>query len=256
MLKKNYLWVAFKTLYRYSLIRLKVEHWWLWSESVNAMLMLAVFTILDVGHSAHYQTNQLLVIGLGLWVMTILTRGYYGTTHELMYYKLERVLENYVMSPLPVWLWLYSNLLDVVQKALLASLPVLLLLLLLNLPLPSFWGLLYVLWLLFLGITIFFGFGFAMALLAKRWNDLSHWDLIIFPILMLSGSFFDASVFPEQWRWVMEYNPFYQLQFSIRHIWFLDYNPIFYANGVLAGFALCSLIIAHIFLHKGVGLRY
>ncbi len=256
LLKKNYLWVAFGTLYKNALTNLRRAYVWTCIDSINAMLMLAVFSIIGTGQSDVYQTNRLFVIGVGLWVMAAITRSYFGVAHNLMFYKLERVLENYMMSPLPSWLWLGSVLVEEMQSAFLSSLPVLILLFFLGIPLPSLSALLLGLLLLML-VMIFLGcMGFFMMLNAKRWNDISKWDnTIIFPLFMLSGSFFDATALPEKYRFLMEWNPFYQLQYTIRQLWFLDSNPIPYSYIIWSILAVISFAITWLALRRGYGLK-
>lgn len=256
MLKKNYLWVAFSTLYRYNWMITLRYHAMLWIDSINAMLMIAVFAVIGTTHSDIYQTNQLYVIGLGLLAMVLMTRAYFSTAHGLMYYKLERVLENYVMSPLPGWLWLSTVMLEETQNAFLATLPYMLLLLVLGLPMPTLTGFLLALSLILLIMMFFIPLGFMMMLPAQKWNDLSKWDnTIIYPALMLSGTFFDATALPEQYRFLMEYNPLYMLQHGLRELWFLHKVPPLHTYVTLGTMAFLSFTITMLMLNRGYGLK-
>ncbi|MDI9313927.1 MAG: ABC transporter permease [Hydrotalea sp.] len=256
MLKKSYLFVAFASIYKSSCANLIRGYLWTCADSVNAMLMIAVFAIIGAGPSDVYHTNRIYVIGMGLWVMASISRAYFGTAHGTLFLKMERVLENYIMSPLPAWLWIVSVITEEIQASLFANWPVVLLLFIMGMSAPSWQGALLGMALLLLAMVFFVCMGFMMSLTAQKWNDLSKWDnTIIFPAFMLSGSFFDASALPEKFRFLMEYNPIYQLQYGVRQLWFLNENPIPYNFIVWGAMAGAMFIINWFVLYRGFGLK-
>ncbi|MGI9461333.1 MAG: ABC transporter permease [Alphaproteobacteria bacterium] len=256
MLKKNYLRIACGTIYQFALLGFSRHHWWVWTDSINAILLIGVFSIIGTNFSSVYQTDQIYVIGMGLWVMVLLNRAYFGTAWTLMFHKLEHVLENLVMSPLPAWGWLGMIIIEYVQNAIIAAMPFIILLLLFGMPIPSLSGFLLSVALLCLAMVFFTAFGFLMMLGAQKWNDLSKWDnTLIMPLFMLSGSFFDATALPEKYRFLMEWNPVYQLQYGIRQLWFLDHNPIAYNFLIWGGMTTFIIIISLIAISRGYGLK-
>lgn len=214
--------IPFQAMMRAKILELIESPSWGLVNMMNAMLF--IITLRLAGDYIDTETMQVfsLTVGVNLWVVLHLQRGYEHSAWTLFYYKTEHVLDDYYTAPYHPMVWVLAIYADAALVGVITGLPVIVFLAFLGLHIPSIGVLIFCMAVIILAVGCFMGLAVFAMLWAQKWDHLSRIDMVFLtPLFLLSGTFFKRESLLPEWQFLLDYNPLYNLLKTIKGAYFL-----------------------------------
>ena len=105
---------------------------------------------------------------------------------------------------------------------------------------------------LILVIIFFSSLGSVVGFLSYRWDTQSTVsNFFISPINFLSGTFFSISALPDEFKYILLYNPYYYLITYFRNSFYIDAKVNYYVNTLIFIFVFSSFLITAYVFYRG-----
>ncbi len=251
------LFIAYKTIVISEIVRFTRS----WAQTLIApIIMLSLYFIIfgnligaRIGEIDNFSYSQ--YIAPGLIMFAVITNSYTNITATVFLSRLQRHIEELLVSPIPNSIILAGYVTGSVIRGLLTGIGVTLVALLFtHLPIHSiFLTLLTVI----LASVLFCLAGFANALFAKKFDDIAIVPtFILTPLTYLGGVFYSVSYLSPFWQALSKINPILYIVNLFRYgiLGVSDINVVF-AFMVMFAFVILLLIFDLYLLKKGVGIR-
>ena len=116
----------------------------------------------------------------------------------------------------------------------------------------NFFSLISFVYYLVLVIIFFSSLGSLIGFLAYRWDTISTVsNFFVSPINFLSGTFFSISALPDEFKYILLYNPYYYLITYFRNSFYIDANVDYYFNIIIFIFVLSSFLLTAYVFYRG-----
>lgn len=220
----------------------------------STALYLLVFTVALGGGMAADAGSVLKHIAPGLIAVFGLQMVAQMTGASVLISKHEHSISTLLMAPLSPAALLGGYLIGGVSMGLVTGIGVSIVASLFVVPHPDFWvlGLFLV-----LGAFMLSALGVLVGLWAQRWDQFSFiMDIIISPMMMLSGTFVSVSALPGQWQALAYLSPLTYLISGLRHGYTGEAElPLALTAGVSAGVAVFLVSLAMLLVARGWRLK-
>ncbi len=221
MLSKQF--ITFKAICWAKTLELLEAPTWGLVNLINAILFIFVFRYIGDTQDPLYLQPLSLIIGLNLWTILHCQRAYEHVAYTMFYYKLEKVIDDYLASPMHPFIWLLTIYYDGLISALFTATPVIILILILGMPMPSLLAILYIYFLIVILIGAFSSIAIFSMFWADKWDHLARIDMILMtPLFLLSGTFFTKEAVLTEYQFLLDYNPIYLLLTNVKNAWFFN----------------------------------
>ena len=101
-------------------------------------------------------------------------------------------------------------------------------------------------------IIFFSSLGSLIGFLAYRWDTISTVsNFFVSPINFLSGTFFSISALPDEFKYILLYNPYYYLITYFRNSFYIDAKVNYYVNTLIFIFVFSSFLITAYVFYRG-----
>ncbi len=254
-LKKQY--IAYQTIVVKEILRIVR----IWSQSLlpPAVTMALYFIIFGalIGAQLHQVEgfSYMQYIAPGLIMMPIITASYVNTVGSFYMAKFHRNIEEVLVSPMPNYIILLGYVSGAVIRALfIGGIVTIVALFFTHLHVHH---LFFIITIVFLASILFALLGFANAIFAKSFDDISFVpNFILTPLTYLGGVFYSIKLLPTVWRHVSLFNPVVYIINVFRYgfLGISDVN-ITVALGVVLFFIVIFFVFDLYLLRKGVGIR-
>ena len=116
----------------------------------------------------------------------------------------------------------------------------------------NFFSLISFVYYLVLVIIFFSSLGSLIGFLAYRWDTISTVsNFFVSPINFLSGTFFSISALPDEFKYILLYNPYYYLITYFRNSFYIDAKVNYYVNTLIFIFVFSSFLITAYVFYRG-----
>ena len=116
----------------------------------------------------------------------------------------------------------------------------------------NFFSLISFVYYLLLVIIFFSSLGSLIGFLAYRWDTISTVsNFFVSPINFLSGTFFSISALPDEFKYILLYNPYYYLITYFRNSFYIDAKVNYYINTLIFIFVFSSFLITAYVFYRG-----
>lgn len=206
-----------------------------------------------IGEMGGYDYMQ--YIAPGLIMMSVITNSYGNVVSSFFGTKMQRHIEELLVSPVPNWVILAGYVIGGVARGLMVGLIVTVLSLFftdLHLAHP-----LITVVIVFLTAVVFALGGFLNAMFANTFDDISIIPtFVLTPLTYLGGVFYSISLLPEFWQWVSQLNPILYMVNTFRYgILGVSDIDVGFAIGMIVLFVVVLSAIALHLLKIGKGIR-
>jgi len=206
-----------------------------------------------IGEMGGYDYMQ--YIAPGLIMMSVITNSYGNVVSSFFGTKMQRHIEELLVSPVPNWVILAGYVIGGVVRGLMVGLIVTALSLFftdLQMAHP-----LITIVIVFLTAVVFALGGFLNAMFANTFDDISIIPtFVLTPLTYLGGVFYSISLLPEFWQWVSQLNPILYMVNTFRYgiLGVSDINVGFAIAMIMLFVVVLSAIALHL-LKIGKGIR-
>ena len=101
-------------------------------------------------------------------------------------------------------------------------------------------------------IIFFSSIGSVIGFVSYRWDTQSTVsNFFISPIIFLSGTFFSINSLPDNFKFILFYNPYYYIVKYFRESFYFNYEINYFVNFILLIFVFISLIISGFIFYRG-----
>ena len=101
-------------------------------------------------------------------------------------------------------------------------------------------------------IIFFSSLGSLIGFLAYKWDTISTFsNFFVSPINFLSGTFFSISALPDEFKYILLYNPYYYLITYFRNSFYIDAKVNYYVNTLIFIFVFSSFLITAYVFYRG-----
>tara|TARA_B100000700_G_scaffold100648_1_gene113401 strand:+ start:1194 stop:1955 length:762 start_codon:yes stop_codon:yes gene_type:complete len=101
-------------------------------------------------------------------------------------------------------------------------------------------------------IIFFSSLGSLIGFLAYRWDTISMVsNFFVSPINFLSGTFFSINALPDEFKYILLYNPYYYLITYFRNSFYIDVKVDYYVNTIIFIFVFSSFLITTYVFYRG-----
>ena len=101
-------------------------------------------------------------------------------------------------------------------------------------------------------IIFFSSLGSLIGFLAYRWDTISTVsNFFVSPINFLSGTFFSISALPDEFKYILLYNPYYYLISYFRNSFYIDAEVDYYVNTIIFIFVFSSFLLTAYVFYRG-----
>lgn len=225
----------------------------IWPQSLLASALTATLYFVIFGQLAENQAQYLRFITPGLILMAVITNAYGNVAYSVTTHRLQKSLEEIIVSPIPNAIILLGFIIGGVLRGLLVgSIVTVISLFFIDFSLydPIFFIVVPV-----LAALLFSLFGFTNAIFAGRYEDVV-WvpTFILNPLIYLGGVFFSVSHLPESWQGVAKANPILYLIDSFRYgMMGIAEVDIGWSMAFLVVLIIAIFFINLILINRGVG---
>lgn len=226
-------------------------------QTVFPPLLSTLLFILIFGYSLGSRIREIegfpyiLYILPGLASMGTITNSYANSSTSLFMARMDYSLENMVAAPLSNFQLVASLVLGGLLRGLIVGiLPLLVSLLMVNLPIHSWFQIFLVLSL----TSVFFScLGIISALWSEGWDNIATFtNFVITPFVYLGGVFYSIHMLPSFWQKVSLANPIFYLVDAMRFaVLGVSDMPYALSLGLLAALALVSYLICVFLFRRG-----
>ena len=116
----------------------------------------------------------------------------------------------------------------------------------------NFFSLISFVYYLVLVIIFFSSLGSLIGFLAYRWDTISTVsNFFVSPINFLSGTFFSISALPDEFKYILLYNPYYYLITYFRNSFYIDAKVDYYVNTIIFIFVFSSFLVTSYVFYRG-----
>ena len=116
----------------------------------------------------------------------------------------------------------------------------------------NFFSLISFVYYLVLVIIFFSSLGSLIGFLAYKWDTISTFsNFFVSPINFLSGTFFSISALPDEFKYILLYNPYYYLITYFRNSFYIDAKVNYYVNTLIFIFVFSSFLITAYVFYRG-----
>jgi ABC-2 type transport system permease protein len=191
----------------------------------------------------------------GLVIMAIIMQAYNNSVFSFFVYRFHRNVEEILVAPVPHSIILLGFVISSVVRGLLTGVLVTIVSMCFTHFAP--YSVLLILLSAVMSSVLFALIGFANAIFAKRFDDVSIIPtFVLTPLIYLGGVFYSIEQLPPMWREISRFNPILYIVETFRY-GFLGVAHM----GVQFGFSMLAVFIVAVFmlnlhlLNKGVGIR-
>ena len=101
-------------------------------------------------------------------------------------------------------------------------------------------------------IIFFSSLGSLIGFLAYRWDTISTVsNFFVSPINFLSGTFFSISALPDEFKYILLYNPYYYLITYFRNSFYIDAKVDYYVNTIIFIFVFSAFLLTAYVFYRG-----
>ncbi len=101
-------------------------------------------------------------------------------------------------------------------------------------------------------IIFFSSLGSLIGFLAYRWDTISTVsNFFVSPINFLSGTFFSISALPDEFKYILLYNPYYYLITYFRNSFYIHNKVDYYVNTIIFIFVFSSFLLTAYVFYRG-----
>ena len=116
----------------------------------------------------------------------------------------------------------------------------------------NFFSLISFVYYLVLVIIFFSSLGSLIGFLAYRWDTISMVsNFFVSPINFLSGTFFSISALPDEFKYILLYNPYYYLISYFRNSFYIDAEVDYYVNTIIFIFVFSAFLLTAYVFYRG-----
>ena len=116
----------------------------------------------------------------------------------------------------------------------------------------NFFSLISFVYYLILVIIFFSSLGSLIGFLAYRWDTISTVsNFFVSPINFLSGTFFSISALPDEFKYILLYNPYYYLISYFRNSFYIDAEVDYYVNTIIFIFVFSAFLLTAYVFYRG-----
>ena len=116
----------------------------------------------------------------------------------------------------------------------------------------NFFSLISFVYYLVLVIIFFSSLGSLIGFLAYRWDTISTVsNFFVSPINFLSGTFFSISALPDEFKYILLYNPYYYLISYFRNSFYIDAEVDYYVNTIIFIFVFSAFLLTAYVFYRG-----
>lgn len=256
MLYKTY-YIGFSTIIRKEFVRfIRIWVQTLLPSAITTALYFLIFGKLLGSQIGDINgVSYIKYIAPGLIMLSVITNSYSNVVGSFFSIRFQKSVEELLVAPLPTVLILLGFTFGGVLRGLVIGFIVTLIALFFtHLQLHNFWVTFSV---IFLSALLFSLAGFANALYAKKFDDISIVPtFILTPLTYLGGIFYSITLLPKTWQYFSMFNPILYMVDAFRYgVLGVSDIPISYAYLILV---LCCSIIFSLnlyLLNKGTGIR-
>ena len=191
----------------------------------------------------------------GLIMMSIITNSYSNVSSSFFSAKFQRNVEELLVAPVPTWVIIMGFVGGGVARAMIIGVIVTFVsMFFVDVQIHNFFVIVAT---LIMTSVLFATAGLINGIYAKSFDDISVIPTFVFtPLTYLGGVFYSLSLLPEFWQTVSQANPIVYMVNGFRY-GFLGVSDInhWLALGLLIGFNVVLLSVAHYLLSRGVGIR-
>jgi len=191
----------------------------------------------------------------GLIMMSIITNSYSNVSSSFFSAKFQRNVEELLVAPVPTWVIIMGFVGGGVARAMIIGVIVTFVsMFFVDVQIHNFFVIVAT---LIMTSVLFATAGLINGIYAKSFDDISVIPtFVLTPLTYLGGVFYSLSLLPEFWQTVSQANPIVYMVNGFRY-GFLGVSDInhWLALGLLIGFNVVLLSVAHYLLSRGVGIR-
>ena len=101
-------------------------------------------------------------------------------------------------------------------------------------------------------IIFFSSLGSLIGFLAYKWDTISTFsNFFVSPINFLSGTFFSISALPDEFKYILLYNPYYYLISYFRNSFYIDAEVDYYVNTIIFIFVFSAFLLTAYVFYRG-----
>ncbi len=191
----------------------------------------------------------------GLVMMSVIQNSYGNISSSFFGAKFGRHIEELMVSPMPNWVILAGYVAGAVLRGLIVGAVVMAIAMLFT-PVPMPHPLITLASVL-LGATIFSLAGFANAVYAKKFDDITIVPtFILTPLTYLGGVFYSVKLLPEWAQTLTHMNPIFYMVNAFRYgVLGVSDVPVWTAFALMVGFVVALSVLGLWLLARGTGMR-
>lgn len=211
-------WIGVATLYKKEVSRfLKVYNQTLLAPIVNAMLLLAIFSLAMSNHVTHVEGVPFQVfMASGLIMMSVVQQAFANTSSSFIMGKVIGTIIDFLMPPITAGEMIFSMVMAGITRGIIVGIMI-------TASIAIFVDIsIYNIWIMLVFIVLASMMLSLLGLVAGIFSDsfdqmAAITSYIITPLAFLSGTFYSVKQLPEFWYHVCHYNPFFYMIDGFRY---------------------------------------
>ena len=218
--------------------------------TTNLLFILVFLTIENYYSLSVDSTSFVLFIAPGLIIMIVAQESYDNPSVTLINMKQIGSLNDWLIAPI--------TRLEILSSLLITSIIIGFIIAFFNLLIFSFfiniqiYNYLFFCYYLVLVIIFFSCLGCFVGILFNSWDTQSTFsNFFVTPVNFLSGTFFSINYLPENFKFILQYNPYYYVVTFFRDCFNNEFNFNFYPNLYIFVFIVISFLLTAFIYFKG-----